>query len=201
MSTNVLSGAKLAGGHPKDIRVENDFYATNPEATKMLLEHYHLRGKHYLEPCVGAGHIASVLQENIGENISITCIDIIDRGYPNTIVCDFLNWETDQLFDTIVTNPPYSLAGKFVEKCMQVLQDGGQLAMFLKIQFLEGAKRKELFKAYPPKYVYVFRNRMPTWNNGRAVDPSTGKRWATTMCHAWFIWEKGSSTEPIVRWL
>lgn len=42
---------------------------------------------------------------------------------------------------------------------------------------------------------------MATWNSGLEKDPNTGKNWATTMCHAWFIWEKGSKTEPIVRWL
>ena len=89
---------------------------------------------------------------------------------------------------------------------MELLNEGydenglpkGQLIMFLKIQFLEGAKRKELFEKYPPKYIYVFANRMPTWKNGEPRDPN-GKRWATTMCHAWFVWEKGSKTEPIVR--
>ena len=30
---------------------------------------------------------------------------------------------------------------------------------------------------------------MATWNNGNSTDEN-GKRWATTMCHAWFIWEK-----------
>ena len=61
--------------------------------------------------------------------------------------------------------------------------------------------RKELFEKYPPKYIYVFRNRMATWNSGLEKDPKTGKKWATTMCHAWFVWEKGSTSEPIVRWL
>lgn len=79
--------------------------------------------------------------------------------------------------------------------------NNGQMAMFLKIQFLEGQKRKELFEKYPPKYIYVFRNRMAIWNNGLEKDPKTGKKWATTMCHAWFIWEKGSKSEPIIRWL
>ena len=82
-----------------------------------------------------------------------------------------------------------------------MLNDDGQIAMFLKIQFLEGKKREEFYKKYPPKYIYVFRSRMATWNNGSPVDPKTGKRWATTMCHAWFIWEKDSKTEPIIRWL
>ena len=72
--------------------------------------------------------------------------------------------------------------------------------MFLKIQFLEGVKRQKFFETYPPKYIYVFRQRMATWNNGCEVDPQ-GKRWATTMCHAWFIWEKDFKGEPIVRWL
>ena len=142
-------------------------------------------------------------------NFNITGIDIVDRGYPNTIVQDFLTWETDKKFDCIITNPPFSLAKEFVEKSMELLNEGsieedgypnGQLIMFLKIQFLEGEKRKELFDKYPPKYIYVFRNRMATWNSGQPLDPN-GKRWATTMCHAWFIWEKGSKTEPIVRWL
>ncbi|MDY6154766.1 MAG: hypothetical protein SPI06_15305, partial [Terrisporobacter sp.] len=109
-------------------------------------------------------------------------------------------------FEGIITNPPYSLAKEFVEKGMTLLTDetentvNGQMAMFLKIQFLEGIKRKELFEKYPPKYIYVFRKRMATWNNGQEFD-SNGKHWATTMCHAWFIWEKNSKTEPIVRWL
>ena len=131
---------------------------------------------------------------------NVTGIDIVDRGYPNTIVGDYLQWDTDKKFDNIISNPPYSLGGEFVEKSMDLLNTNGKLAMFLKIQFLEGGKRKELYKKYPPKYIYVFRNRMSTWNNGQPLDPQ-GKRWATTMCHAWFIWEKGNADEPVVRWL
>lgn len=41
---------------------------------------------------------------------------------------------------------------------------------------------------------------MTTWSNGQSLDPN-GKRWTTTMCHAWFIWEKDSKTEPIIRCL
>lgn len=132
--------------------------------------------------------------------MDITGVDIVDRGYPNTIVHDYLTYETDEQFDCIITNPPYSLAKEFVLKSMEFLKENGQLIMFLKIQFLESEKRKELFEKYPPKYIYVFRNRMATWNNGEPLDPN-GKRWATTMCHAWFVWEKGSKTEPIIRWL
>ena len=197
----VLAGGKLAGGNPENGRVENDYYATNPKAVEMLLMNYPFHAATILEPCVGGGHIANAINNFFANQRVITGLDLVDRGYPNTIVEDFLTWETDRKFEGIITNPPFSLAQEFIEKGMKLLTDDGQMAMFLKIQFLEGAKRKEFFEKYPPKYIYVFRNRMATWNNGNEVDPNTGKRWATTMCHAWFIWEKGSNTEPIIRWL
>lgn len=197
-----LQGAKLAGGNPTNNRVENDFYATNPVAVGKLLAKYDFNGTTMLEPCVGMGHIAYTVSAiyHHSKNIEVTALDIVDRGYPDTIVQNFLTWETDKKFEMIISNPPYSLGKEFIEKGMELLTENGQMAMFLKIQFLEGAKRKELFEKYPPKYIYVFRNRMATFNNGEPLDPN-GKKWATTMCHAWFVWEKGSTSEPIVRWI
>lgn len=34
----VLAGAKLAGGNPENGRVEDDYYATNPEADKNVAD-------------------------------------------------------------------------------------------------------------------------------------------------------------------
>ena len=204
-----LAGNKLAGGNPKNDRVENDFYATNPEAVERLLYNEFFSFTSFLEPCVGEGHIVEAVQKFVNrfysvpywKKCNVKTLDIVDRGYPNTIIQDFLQWETEEKFDTIITNPPYSLAKEFAEKGMELLTDDGKMALFLKIQFLEGQKRKEFFDKYPPKYIYVFRNRMATWNNGQAIDPTTGKKWATTMCHAWFVWEKGSKSKPIIEWL
>lgn len=204
-----LSGGQLAGGNSEYGRVDNDFYATDPKAVETLLHNEFFNFDSFLEPCVGEGHIVEAVHKFVNRFYSIPywkkcnlkTLDIINRGYPNTITQDFLTWKTQEKFNTIITNPPYSLAKEFIEKGMELLTNDGKMAMFLKIQFLEGAKRKELFDKYPPKYIYVFRNRMPTWNNGQPKDPKTGKKWATTMCHAWFIWEKGSTSEPVVRWL
>lgn len=204
--SKVLSGGKLAGGNPENGRVENDFYATNPLAVEMLDKVYPLdcNDKYVLDPCVGQGHILNKVKE-LYPVAKCMGVDIVDRGYENTMVRDYINecpvrpigWR----FDLIITNPPYSLASEFVDKSIQLLRDGGKCCMFLKIQFLEGQKRKELFDKYPPRYIYVFRNRMATWNNGQEFDPKTGKHWSTTMCHAWFVWEKGFKGEPIIRWL
>ena len=166
----------------------------------MLLEKVSFSGG-ILEPCVGQGHIAEAIKDVLENDVDITCLDIVDRGYDNTIVGDFLSLNTEQRFDAIITNPPYSLAKEFAEKGLSLLKKGGKMALFLKLQFLEGSKRKEFFEKYPPKYIYVFRNRMATWKLGSPINPDTGKKWAETICFAWFIWEEGSTTEPIIRWL
>lgn len=200
-----LSGGQLAGGNSEYGRVDNDFYATDPKAVEMLLNtiNYTPKGREFLEPCVGEGHIADIVNRYYNDYFHMTGLDIVDRGWSNGrfIKENFLTWKCETPYDLIITNPPYSLAKEFVEKGMECLYNGGYMCMFLKIQFLESAKRKELFDKYPPKYIYVFRNRMPTWNNRQPKNPKIGKKWATTMCYAWFVWEKGSISEPIVRWL
>lgn len=194
-----LKGTSLAGMSTTRERVQDDYYATPYEATKMLLDNVNFIGN-FLEPCVGGGHIAEIIKKYYPNN----CIygsDLVDRGYPNTLIADFLNYDfLGQTFDNIITNPPYSLAQEFLEKGMEVINENGKIAMFLKIQFLEGAKRREMFVKYPPKYIYVFSKRQNPWRNGSSVDEK-GKPWASTMCFAWFIWEKGFKGEPTVRWL
>ena len=199
MSKEVLSGTSLAGMSTTRERVQDDYYATPYQATEMLLDEVKFYGN-FLEPCVGGGHIVDVIKRYYPDEC-VYGVDLVDRGYPNTLVADFLKHDfLGQKFDNVVTNPPFSLAQEFLEKSMEVVNDGGKIAMFLKIQFLEGAKRREMFKKYPPKYIYVFVKRQAPWNNGSPVDEK-GKPWSSTMCFAWFVWEKGFTGEPVVRWL
>lgn len=194
-----LKGHALAGTSQSRERVEDDYYATPYIATEMLLDEVKFEGD-FLEPCVGGGHIAEVLKKYY-PNECIYGSDLVDRGYPNTLVCDFLEYDfLGTKFNNLVTNPPYSLAQEFLEKGMDIITDDGKIAMFLKIQFLEGVKRREMFSKYPPKYIYVFSKRQNPWRNGSPVDEK-GKPWSSTMCFAWFVWEKGFEGEPIVRWL
>ena len=79
MDKKVLSGGKLAGGNPKNERVENDYYATNPKAVKMSLDKYQFKGKTFLEPCVAEGHIANTILSYYNYSGNRDGIDIVDR--------------------------------------------------------------------------------------------------------------------------
>ena len=94
----------------------------------------------------------------------------------------------------IITNPPYKYAKEFVEKALAVVKPGHKVAMFLKLTFLEGKNRRELFKKYPPKCIYVSSARLQCGKNGNFDGTSM-------VAYAWFVWKKGYVGEPKVRWI
>jgi hypothetical protein len=192
-----LSGTSLVGGTVDTTRVDNDFYATNPKSVRTFLDNHKIESDSFYEPCCGQGHISKVLKEYFPE-AQHYATDLVDRGYGIGGI-DFLENGQRATADWIVTNPPYSLAKEFVDESLKCANKG--VAMFLKIQFLEGQVRKDWFKTTPLKYVYVFSARQDTWNDGQELNPKTGKKWANTMCFAWFVWEHNYTGEPIVRWI
>ena len=193
--TGVLNGSSLAGGTPMRGRVENDYYATPPESTQALLNVLELNGS-TLEPACGEGHISEVLKSNY-PNSEVVSTDLIDRGYGSGGI-NFLEHTYDRTFTNVITNPPFKHMREFVEKSLEISTD--KVIMFGKIQFLEGQRRKEFLENSPLKYVYVFSERQNPMRNGSPVDEN-GKKWSSTMCFAWYVWEKGYEGEPIVRWL
>lgn len=194
-----LSGGQLAGGNSTSKREENDFYATNPETLKLFLYEFWKDNSFegdILEPACGQGHISETLKEML-PNFNITSTDLIDRRYGEGGV-NFLTHDYSKTFNTVITNPPFSLAKEFIEKGLEIADK--YVIMLCKIQLLEGAKRKDMFLNTPLKYVYVHTTRQATWKEGKPTD-SKGKKWATTMCLAWFVWDKEYEGEPIIRWI
>lgn len=164
-----------------------------PHAVEELLKRETF-STYVLEPSVGGGHIAEVLERN---GHKIQAFDIVDRGYYKTEVHDFLNVSKEDIkfSPDIITNPPYALAKEFVEHALDISMDSTKVAMFLKIQFLESKKRYELFKKYPPRKIYVFVNRVNCGKNG-----VFGKE-SSAVCYAWFVWVKGYKGYPQVDWI
>ena len=139
------------------------------------------------------GHLSKVL-EAAGYDVLST--DLIDRGYGKGDV-DFLSY--NGTFDgDIITNPPYKYAKEFVEHAIECVPDRHRVAMFLKIQFLEGKSRRELFDRYPPRVIYVASGRINCCKNGDFSKEQRSNN--SAQAYAWFIWEKGYTGEPVVRW-
>lgn len=147
--------------------------------------------KNVWEIACGEGHLSKVLERH-GYNVKST--DLIDRGFGVGGV-DFL--EQTEIFDgDIITNPPYKMAQQFVEKSLELIPEGNRVAMFLKVQFLEGKARKKMFAKYPPKIVYISSSRIKCAKNGEF-----DKIGSSAVAYAWYIWEKGYKGEPIIRWI
>ena len=188
-----------ASNHTEKIREKNDYYATEPKAVELLLNEENF--SHYVWECAcGGGHLSKVLT-NAGYDVKSS--DIIDRGYPNTEVVDFLSVNPKDVKSDfrrdIITNPPYKYAREFVEKAIEISMDTTKIAMFLKLTFLEGKARRKLFEKYPPKTIYVASGRLLCAKNGMFEEMIKGG--GSAVAYAWFVWEKGYSGDTVVKWI
>ena len=175
-------------------RPEDDFYVTPPEASRPFIAAAEpwLRGRTIWEPACGAGDLS---REMIAAGHSVVSSNLIDRGYGH-IGHDFLAVpETD--IDCIVTNPPFSLVNNFALHAINLNVEF--VALFAKTKFLEGDKRyKTILAPHPPTFVYQFIERIKFYAGDTAREDQPG--W-NTEAFAWFVWLRGETGEPRIRWL
>lgn len=186
-NTNSIFKTIGASNHTEKERESNDYYATEPKAVSLLMEVEEFTGPIWECAC-GEGH----LSEELKKRYEVYSSDLIDRGYG--IKFDFFKetkWDGD-----IVTNPPYKFGLEFIEHAINIIPEGNKVAMFMKVQFLEGQKRGKFFKKYPPKVIYVSSSRLLCAMNGEFKDyPSSA------IAYAWYVWEKGYFGNTIVKWI
>ncbi len=139
-----------ASNHTKEERQEDDYYATEPRAVGLLLSKEHFNSNIWECAC-GEGHLSDVLK---AAGYTVFSSDIVDRGYKETEIINFLEFKEVNSMD-IITNPPYKYAKEFVKHALDMSVDGTKIAMFLKLTFLESQSRKELFREYPFRTLYV----------------------------------------------
>lgn len=158
-------------------RKKSDFYETPYSLTWQLLINEHFStGLKVLEPAYGNGAIVRVLK---GFNYKVLTMDIAHGE-------DFL--QCDIKVPYIITNPPFSLALEFIEKCKKVATK--KFALLFPLSYLHGQERyeKKVFRDldYPLKTVHVF-TRYPMLGDKLRAD---GKYKTGMMVYAWFVWEK-----------
>lgn len=145
------------------------------------------------ECACGEGHLSKVLEKHGFEVIST---DLIYRGFGDPEPLDFLKDTLENFEGDIITNPPYKYALEFIKQALNSVQQGRKVAMFLKLTFLEGQKRKELFLHNPPKTIYVSSSRLMCAMNGDFTSISS-----SAAAYAWLVWEKGFKGDPVIKWI
>lgn len=172
-------------------RHENDLYATPPLGTYALLKTLGSRvPSNLLEPCAGRGHIAAELARSGRKVLAHDLFPYENLVYPVEPGHDaeaLSVWPVDG----VVTNPPYhkNLPHKLTAKW---IQEYDFVAVFLRLTFLEGKKRKKLFTEQPPSDILFISDRINfkgTWaniNEPIAKEDQIGGM----IAYAWYVWDK-----------
>ena len=95
----------------------------------------------------------------------------------------------------IVTNPPFSLAERFVRRSLELTElKRGKVAMLLPLAWDAAKTRRDLFERAPFKTKYTITKRI-RWENLEQ------KKAGPSMNHAWFVWDWNHSGPPTMGWL
>jgi hypothetical protein len=186
-----VSSTLGASNLSKKERAERDYYATPPRALDAVIPYLDINIPIWECAC-GEGHLSNRLKE-LGYTVRES--DIIERSYKCEIK-DFIFFQNHNWEGNILTNPPFVYAKEFAEKGIETLREGRLLFLFLRVQFLESQKRRPLFEKTPPKYMLVYSKRTPQCGRNGNFE-GTGN--AAMYC--WFIWEKGFTGDPIIKWI
>ena len=157
----------LLQGHRSD-------FQTPPQALRPLLPF--LKKKWLIWECAqGKGNLVRGLNE---EGYLTVGSDILD-GH------DFLTWAPKK-FDCIITNPPFSIKEKFLERAYEL---GKPFAFLLPLTTFEGKKRQALFQMYGLEVIFFDKRINFETPSGRG-----GGSWFAT---AWFKIGRASCRERV----
>lgn len=175
-------------------RHEHDFYETPPWLTLLTLANVPLSGK-ILEPCVGPGAIASILEM---AGLEIASNDI-DPAKPADFHLDATlpeSWAEFPEVDWVITNPPYADMSAPIVKLAYAHAAKG-IVMVLRQNWAEACEdRREFLAAHPP----TMQISVPRYCYRKGAN---GK-WATDQCPTWiYVWDKADIsglTKIITLW-
>lgn len=157
-------------GYINKNRDKTDAFFTINWATRLLMENERFDGK-VVEPSCGRGDMSEVIKDF---NIVVSS-DLKDYGYGE--IRDFFSMQSA---DNIITNPPYSIARKFIEHSLKISKK--KVAMLLRLDFLASSGRYEFFREHKPKKILMISKRLPIWNGEQFVGGGQ-------FDHVWIVWD------------
>jgi hypothetical protein len=182
------------------IRAAYDDYSSFRWNVDRLLEAVDPPGGAWLEPCAGAGTIIEAVNAKRND-VTWAAVEIQAKyeaplrklipSQPHVAVGDFLALPIEPrpyppLFSVAITNPPFSLAQQFIEKCRKL---AGVTAMLLRVNLLGSVERAEWLNSWYPD-VYVLPNR-PNFNPTLKKDKNGNDTMSSgdSIEYAWMVWD------------
>lgn len=171
-------------------RERDDAYYTPAWCVRALLRVVNLPGGEWLEPAAGSGAIIRAVEAFREDRQRWTAVDINEATYHACLgsvegerilaggdfLCDDILCALAfprRHYSVAITNPPYSLAQEFVERCLSL---ASVTVMLLRLNWLGSQRRAAFLRAHMPD-VYVLPRR-PSFVHG-----------ATDACeYAWLVW-------------
>lgn len=173
-------------------REANDWYV-EPEWCSLRLFQEEKFDGYIFDPACGRG---SIVISAMKSGLSAAGCDLVDRGWDTTLTpSNFL--ESDHRRDNIVSNPPFGIAEKFLERALDLARN--KVAFLLPANWVQGDKRSRMLAATPLRRVYFITPR-PSMPPGQVL-AAGGKPGNGTTDYAWFVWLRGYDGAPEVRWL
>lgn len=176
----------------------SDLYNTPEVAIEALMDYcghrFNPNTMSFFEPCSGKGKISEKMKEY---NIHMETNELFSEHGKSDFTEDFLNPRKEVAdmwsYDTIISNPPYKIATKFVKEGFKYAKDQYHL---LRLNFLEGkARYKELHSIGHLKNVYIFTARI-SCSKGVEEEPQ-----ANAVCYCWYHFDRDYDGLPTLHWI
>lgn len=152
-----------------------------------------LTSRYLLDPCAGLGAIGDVCRMR---SLLIDEIDIEDwsvhfpercRTAPLLLNADFFEWTGDLRSTTVIMNPPFTLAEKFVDHAMAL--GARKIITFQRQAWRESTRRREWWEKNPPARVWVCGARASCWRFD-LLGSEKAEGSGTPTSYAWYVWER-----------
>lgn len=174
----MLDKSAQAGQHSYAERGD-DAYQTPVVAVQALMQVEKLPERIW-EPACGSGNIVHTLR---AAGHTVYASDIVDYGCGHSPV-DFLTTDVIPPAQAIITNPPFKLAQKFIERGLQICP---QVIVLLRLAFYESERRSKLLEESGLVRIHVFKERLPMMHRLGYGGPKA----SSAICFGWFVWERG----------
>ncbi|WP_227831888.1 class I SAM-dependent methyltransferase [Clostridioides sp. ES-S-0049-03] len=122
----------------------------------------------------------TAIQGFSNQDILIDTIDIREDSRAN-LNQDYLEFRPKEKYDLIITNPPFNISLDIINKALNDVKEDGFVIMLLRLNYLGGKIRQELWQNTMPKYVFVHNKRM-SFTDDKKTD---------SIEYAHFVWQKG----------